>query len=214
MKLQVLDKVYASNGGLDVRNRIVQLIEKTVLDCKVLFIGYLNPYIEFFQNCDAYHVIPAEYNNCAIPLSNKNILLDGYRLPFVNRTFDTVVVMHLFEFSSCPVEFVREIYRILNGGGTLINVSFNKCVEQTKCRSANEVINLLTDKERFTINKIVGINGKLPMWPYDFSLNISKYTEFFLKVMPFLSDVICIRSVKTELESVPVFTPNYGMVNG
>lgn len=214
MKLQVLNRVYSSNSGLEMRNRIIQLIEKTVMDCKVLFVGYLQPYVEFFQNCDVYHVIPTEYNNRAIPLSNKNVLIDGYKLPFVNRTFDTVVVMHLFEFSSCPVEFVQEFYRILNGGGTIISVSFNKCVQQIRCRSASDVVNLFTDKESFSINKIVGINDKLSMWPYNFSFSISKYTEFFLKVMPFISDVIYIRAIKTELENMPVFMPNYGMANG
>lgn len=214
-KLHLLNNVYASGEGLKIHDRVVHLVGKNIKNRKSLFVGYVHPYIESFQNCDTCYAVPMEYKDCVIPLSNKNILLDGYKLPLVDGTFDLVVVMHLFEFSSYSTEFLQEFYRILAGGGMLINISFNKCTQHNiRCTSTNKIIELLTDNEKFSIDKICGINNGLSVWPYNFHLNVSKYTEFLLKIMPFLSDVICIKAIKTELESVPLFTLNYGMANG
>lgn len=87
-------------------------------------------------------------------------------------------------------------------------------MRQKKCRSADKIIDLLMEDDKFRINKIVGIDREFSAWPYNFSLDVSKYNEFLLDIIPFLSDVVFINAVKVEPETIPLFVPNYGIANG
>lgn len=212
--LQLLDSIYGSDKGLRMQGRIVHYLRNIIKEHKVLFVGYVQPYVEIFRNCDVYYVIPTEYNSQLIPLSKKNILVEGHKFPFPDKYFDVVVVAHLLEFSRYSVEFLKEFYRVLEGQGTIANISFNKCMRQKKCRSADKIIDLLMEDDKFRINKIVGIDREFSAWPYNFSLDVSKYNEFLLDIIPFLSDVVFINAVKVEPETIPLFVPNYGIANG
>lgn len=59
------------------------------------------------------------------PLFARGVQVDPYALPFLSESVDVVLFPHLLEFIPDPFSLIRETYRILRPGGSLVILNFN-----------------------------------------------------------------------------------------
>lgn len=216
MNLQQLDNVYKSRNGIYMRDCIINSLKEITDNRKVLFMGYARPYLDTLVNSDVFYVIPEQYEfeKNPMPLSKKTIRLEDGRLPFPAKSFDVIIPVHLLEFSRYAADFLNEISRILEDQGQMVSISFTKHTLPIKCRSVNELVELIEGNDNFEIYKITGMSLGLRVWPYDFKLNISKHSELLINALPFISDLVLIQTNKNELAPIEEFNPTYGIANG
>ncbi len=55
-----------------------------------------------------------------------NIVCDTDRLPLLSKSIDMVIVMHTFETTSNPHQFIRELNRIVRDDGQIMVIGFNR----------------------------------------------------------------------------------------
>ncbi|MFW7524096.1 class I SAM-dependent methyltransferase [Vibrio ostreicida] len=71
-------------------------------------------------NCNIQHQVHLDTQN---PLHN--VIADSYHLPFLEKSFDTVVMAHQLDFCHDPHLILREVDRVMIDDGYLIITGFN-----------------------------------------------------------------------------------------
>lgn len=96
----------------------------------VLGIGYATPYLRPFigEAARTIAVMPATQGVVFWPPEGKGLvtLADEANLPFDDLTFDRVLVVHGLEATENSRQMLREIWRLLAGGGRLLIVAANR----------------------------------------------------------------------------------------
>jgi SAM-dependent methyltransferase len=97
---------------------------------RVLGIGYATPYLGLFreeaERCLA--MMPAPQGVVRWPSSRPALaaLVEEDDLPLTDSAVDRVLLVHALEASSDPVGLLREVWRVLSGGGRLLAVVPNR----------------------------------------------------------------------------------------
>lgn len=55
-----------------------------------------------------------------------SVVGQGYELPFVNESFDVILLPHILEIADKPFAVLKEAYRVLTVHGTLLIIGFNR----------------------------------------------------------------------------------------
>ena len=71
-------------------------------------------------NCNIQHQVNLDIHN---PLHN--VIADGYDLPFLEKSFDTVILSHQLDYCNDPHRMLREVDRVMIDDGYLILTGFN-----------------------------------------------------------------------------------------
>lgn len=107
-----------------IRTRVTQRWD-TVVGSSLLGLGYATPYLGPFRR-DAMRTLafmPAEQGVLHWPPPgepNSTALVEEDALPLPTSSVDRVLVAHLLEVTQHPAEMLREVWRVLDGGGRLI----------------------------------------------------------------------------------------------
>lgn len=70
--------------------------------------------------CNIQHQVNLDIQN---PLHN--VIADGYNLPFLEKSFDVVVLSHQLDYSNDPHRLLREVDRVMMDDGYIIITGFN-----------------------------------------------------------------------------------------
>ena len=128
-----LNEFYGSTQGqMTVRLLRARLREvwPNVRGETVLGLGYaapfLRPFMEEAQRTMAF--MPAQQGVLRWPREGRNhtALVDELDLPLPDRSVDRVLLVHAIECTEQPRPFLREIWRVMAGGGRLIVVAPNR----------------------------------------------------------------------------------------
>ena len=116
-------------AGRLIRRRI-RAIWPDVKAERVLGLGYATPYLRQFVN-EAERVIalmPAQQGVVHWPRTEPNLvgLADETELPLPDASIDRVLMVHSIESSEYVGALLREVWRVLAGGGTLLAVVPNR----------------------------------------------------------------------------------------
>lgn len=139
MWIDIIDlrEFYASPMGRAVRRLIGQRL-RTLWPAqtaptpgqRMLGLGFVTPYLNLFEG-EASHIVAAMPAGQGVmswpdPSANRVALTDEQALPFPDRTFDRLVLVHCIE--GCPElrAMMRECWRVLADGGRLIVVVANR----------------------------------------------------------------------------------------
>lgn len=71
-------------------------------------------------NCNIQHQVNLDVKN---PLHN--VIADRYELPFLEKSFDAIVMSHQLEYAEDPHRLLREVDRVMMDDGYLILTGFN-----------------------------------------------------------------------------------------
>jgi SAM-dependent methyltransferase len=112
-----------------IRRRL-RLIWPDVADLRVLGIGYATPYLRLFRG-EAERVLaamPAAQGVLAWPAEGPNAvtLADEGELPLPDNSIDRVLLVHALEGSEQVRPLLKEVWRVLAGGGRLLVVVPNR----------------------------------------------------------------------------------------
>ncbi|MHA1568153.1 MAG: class I SAM-dependent methyltransferase [Alphaproteobacteria bacterium] len=124
---------YASPlGGAASRalRRRMRVIWPDLGGCRLLGVGYATPYLRAFRD-DAERiaaVMPAGQGVLHWPPDGpgQSLLADEAELPFPDNFFDRVLLVHALEFSEQWRGMMREVWRVMAGGGRLMVVVPNR----------------------------------------------------------------------------------------
>lgn len=110
--------------------RRLRILWPDVSEMNVLGLGYAIPYLRQF-NAEAMRIIaamPAAQGAIQWPLDGVVVttLVDENNLPFSDRSFDRVLLVHGLECAERTRPMMREIWRVLADGGRLIVVAPNR----------------------------------------------------------------------------------------
>jgi SAM-dependent methyltransferase len=128
-----LRNFYAQRLGTVARRFIGRGIRARWKDTRaqrVLGIGYATPYLGLFreeaERCLA--LMPAPQGVVRWPSSRPALaaLVEEDDLPLTDSAVDRVLLVHALEASSDPVGLLREVWRVLSGGGRLLAVVPNR----------------------------------------------------------------------------------------
>lgn len=108
----------------------VRALWPTLVDRRVLGIGYATPYLWRFLG-EAERVIacmPASQGVVNWPPGGRNLsyLSEEDSLPLTESSVDNVLIVHGLDMASDPQSLLREVYRILAPAGRLITVTANR----------------------------------------------------------------------------------------
>jgi SAM-dependent methyltransferase len=125
-----LRSFYASPLGQAARHLIGQQMRKLWPDLRgqrLLGFGYATPYLGAFR-AEALSTIafmPAGQGALPWPEGARGLTLlaDETQLPFPERSFDRILLIHALEFGEPPREMLREIWRLLGDDGRLLVVA-------------------------------------------------------------------------------------------
>ena len=128
-----LRNFYAQRLGTVARRFVSRGIRARWTDTsalRVLGIGYATPYLGLFreeaERCLA--MMPAPQGVVRWPSSRPALaaLVEEDDLPLTDAAVDRVLLVHALEASSDPVGLLREVWRVLSGGGRLLAVVPNR----------------------------------------------------------------------------------------
>jgi SAM-dependent methyltransferase len=128
-----LRNFYAQRLGTVARRFVSRGIRARWTDTsalRVLGIGYATPYLGLFreeaERCLA--MMPAPQGVVRWPSSRPALaaLVEEDDLPLTDSAVDRVLLVHALEASSDPVGLLREVWRVLSGGGRLLAVVPNR----------------------------------------------------------------------------------------
>jgi SAM-dependent methyltransferase len=128
-----LRNFYAQRLGTVARRFIGRGIRgrwKNTSALRVLGIGYPTPYLGLFreeaERCLA--LMPAPQGVVRWPSTRPALaaLVDEDELPLTDSAVDRVLLVHALEMSSDPASLLREVWRVLAGGGRLLAVVPNR----------------------------------------------------------------------------------------
>jgi SAM-dependent methyltransferase len=135
MSLDVVDlrSFYGQRLGIVARRFVGRGIRALWTDTagqRVLGIGYPTPYLGLFreeaERCLAF--MPASQGVLKWPSARPTLasLVDPYDLPLPDASVDRVLLVHALEMSEDATALLREVWRVLNGGGRLLAVVPNR----------------------------------------------------------------------------------------
>src|SRR4029079_18494125 len=135
MSIDVIDlrNFYAQRRGVAARRFIGRGIRARLNDTRglsVLGVGYVTPYLGLFREeadrCLA--VMPAGAGVVKWPSQRPGLasLVDELDLPLQDSTIDRVLLVHALEMAHDPGALLREVWRVLAGGGRLLAVVPNR----------------------------------------------------------------------------------------
>lgn len=135
MSLDVVDlrNFYAQRLGTVARRFVGRGIRKlwdNTAGERVLGVGYTTPYLGLFreeaERCLAF--MPARQGAIKWPTARPALasLVDPYEMPLADSSMDRVLLVHGLEMSEDAGALLREIWRVLNGGGRLLAVVPNR----------------------------------------------------------------------------------------
>jgi SAM-dependent methyltransferase len=124
---------YATSLGQVARRMIrrrLRLLWPDVRNLRVLGVGYATPYLRLFMG-EAERVMtlmPASQGVLSWPAEGPNVvaLADESELPFPDNSIDRVLVVHALEGSEQVRPLLKELWRVLAGGGRLLVVVPNR----------------------------------------------------------------------------------------
>ena len=124
---------YQSRLGQVARRMIrrrLRLIWPDVAGMRLLGLGYATPYLRLFRDEAerAIAAMPASQGVLAWPPEGPNAvaLAEEGELPFQDYSIDRVLLVHGLEYSERVRPLLKEIWRVLAGGGRLIVVAPNR----------------------------------------------------------------------------------------
>ncbi|WP_416897431.1 MAG: class I SAM-dependent methyltransferase [Minwuia sp.] len=128
-----LNQFYQGHLGQVARRHLTQDIRETWPDLtgqRVLGIGFATPYLRPFMN-EAERVaaiMPANQGVRFWPREGPNrvALADELELPLPDQSFDRILVVHALETSESARPMLREIWRVLNAGGSALFITPNR----------------------------------------------------------------------------------------
>ncbi|MGE3474411.1 MAG: methyltransferase domain-containing protein [Rhodospirillaceae bacterium] len=139
MWIDIIDlrEFYASPMGRAVRRLVGQRLRALwpaqsapAPGQRLLGLGFVTPYLNLFEG-EASHIVAAMPAGQGVmswpePAANRVALTDEQALPFPDRTFDRLILVHCVE--GCPElrAMMRECWRVLADGGRLIVVVANR----------------------------------------------------------------------------------------
>ena len=125
-----LQAFYAAPLGQWARQAVGQCVREIWPDLRareVLGIGYAVPYLAGFRAEAARSIAAMPAGQGALPwpagARGLTLLADETDLPFADRSFDRVLLVHGLEFGQPPNEMLREIWRLLADDGRLLVVA-------------------------------------------------------------------------------------------
>jgi SAM-dependent methyltransferase len=125
-----LQAFYASPLGQWARQAIGQRIREIWPDLRgqrVLGLGYATPYLAPFRAEAGRSIAAMPAGQGALPwpegARGLTLLADETDLPFADRSFERVLLVHGLEFGEPPNEMLREIWRLLADDGRLLVVA-------------------------------------------------------------------------------------------
>ncbi|MEX6724184.1 class I SAM-dependent methyltransferase [Parapedomonas caeni] len=124
---------YTSPLGLrvarEVRRAMTPLLRQRTTD-RVLGLGFCPPFLAGLESRveRLAMAMPARQGACVWPRDgdNRSVLVDELALPFADALFDQVVLVHALEFVDPARRLLREVWRVLAPGGTLLVVAANR----------------------------------------------------------------------------------------
>jgi len=124
---------YLSRLGQVARRMIrrrMRLIWPDLAGMRVLGLGYATPYLRPFRD-EAERVVaamPASQGVLAWPAEGPNAvaLVEESELPFQDYSIDRVLLVHGLEYSEQVRPLLKEIWRVMAGGGRLLVVAPNR----------------------------------------------------------------------------------------
>lgn len=97
---------------------------------RILLIGYGVPLTKLFTHNakSLFHLMPKRQGVIHWPskTSNSALLSDESNLPFGDNSLDKVILLHSIEFTDRPQPMLRDIWRVLGGGGKLMVIAPNR----------------------------------------------------------------------------------------
>src|SRR5260221_6666302 len=135
MSIDVVDlrNFYAQRLGVVDRRFVGRGIRKRFADpggMSVLGVGYPTPYLGLFreeaERCLAF--MPAVQGVVKWPTDRPGLaaLVDELELPLTDSAVDRVLLVHALEMARDPIALLREVWRVLAGGGRLLIVVPNR----------------------------------------------------------------------------------------
>src|SRR5438128_3056362 len=135
MSIDVVDlrNFYAQRLGVVARRFIGRGIRARFADTRglsVLGVGYPSPYLGLFreeaERCLAF--MPAAQGVVKWPTDRPSLaaLVDAVELPLSDSSIDRVLLVHALEMAHDPGALLREVWRVLAGGGRLLVVVPNR----------------------------------------------------------------------------------------
>src|SRR6516165_9386756 len=135
MSIDVVDlrNFYAQRLGVVARRFVGRGIRKRFADTRgmsVLGVGYPTPYLGLFreeaERCLAF--MPAVQGVVKWPTDRPGLaaLVDELELPLTDSAVDRVLLVHALEMARDPNALLREVWRVLAGGGRLLIVVPNR----------------------------------------------------------------------------------------
>src|SRR5437588_2920833 len=126
MSIDVVDlrNFYAQRLGVAARRfvgRGIRLRFGDTRGLRVLGLGYATPYLGLFreeaERCLAF--MPAVQGVVKWPSANPTLaaMVDEYDLPLADSSVDRVLLVHALEMSHDATGLLREVWRVLAGGG-------------------------------------------------------------------------------------------------
>src|SRR6202161_4862649 len=118
---------YAQRVGMESRRFIalgIRALWTNTASLRVLCIGYATPYLGLFrgeaERCLA--LMPAPQGVVRWPSSKPALaaLVEEDDLPLTAAAVDRVLLVHALENSADPIGLLREVWRVLAGGGRLL----------------------------------------------------------------------------------------------
>ena len=125
-----LQAFYAASLGQWARQAIGQRLREIWPDLRgrqILGLGYAAPYLAAYRAEAARCIAAMPAGQGALPwpqgARSLTLLADETDLPFADRSFDRVLLVHGLEFGEPPNELLREIWRLLADDGRLLVVA-------------------------------------------------------------------------------------------
>ncbi|MBT07376.1 MAG: methyltransferase type 11 [Rhodospirillaceae bacterium] len=110
-------------------NKIEQLWPNTDGQ-STLTIGFGAPLASIFgpNPQHLFHLMPCQQGIIHLPSKETNsaLLSDENKLPFADNSLDRVILLHALEFANPPHPMLRDIWRVLDGGGKLLVIVPNR----------------------------------------------------------------------------------------
>ena len=128
-----LHNFYQSDLGIVVQHTLQQQIGRFwphAHQQNVAAYGYGIPYLEHYRSHAArtFNMMPASMGVVHWPLERPNltVLTEEVKFPLNNQCIDKLLLIHGFEYTCQVSELLRECWRVLNDGGTLLAVVPNR----------------------------------------------------------------------------------------
>ena len=135
MSIDVVDlrNFYTQRLGVVARRFVSRGIRARFADTRgmrVLGVGYATPYLGLFRDEAERSLafMPAAQGVMKWPTNRPSLtaLVDELELPLTDSAVDRVLLVHALEMAHDPIALLREIWRVLAGGGRLLIVVPNR----------------------------------------------------------------------------------------